>query len=435
MDDPSSRVREFAGDHRHVADYLTAEVLDALMADLRSFLLRTSVLGRFTASTLRRRARTHRLGVRCWPRSSARTSSSSRSTAAGDWFRYHTLFAELLQLELEALDPRSASGAPPPRERLVPRARAVRRGHRARRRAGARLRVRRPSAAEDHPSMLQRTGSPRRCCAGCARSRGASCCDLPDPDAGAAVAVGLDGRPDAERHRFVALAERKAASIRPVLAVLRRRCGDDARVLDRRRRRRGGRRTAGDGRREPRRAPRSTLPAMAGLAYALSHGGRAGAARASRQKRAIRHPRGRAAAASGFVEALAVPGLVEADEGHADVAETRAREALEFGCAAGDRRERSAASPGSASRARLPWRGAARGRSLRAERGRARGAARREPTEENVHGGRSSCWRTSASAAAGCRRRERISRRRRARSRRSPTWAPCPRSPGASRLR
>lgn len=49
VDDPHAAVREFGGDHRFVADYLTHEVIDALDDDVRMFLLRASVLGRFTA--------------------------------------------------------------------------------------------------------------------------------------------------------------------------------------------------------------------------------------------------------------------------------------------------------------------------------------------------------------------------------------------------
>ena len=42
-------VREFAGDDRHVVDYLSAEVLSGQPAEVRAFLLRTSLLDRFCA--------------------------------------------------------------------------------------------------------------------------------------------------------------------------------------------------------------------------------------------------------------------------------------------------------------------------------------------------------------------------------------------------
>ena len=48
LEDPDQGVRSFVGSTRHVADYLTDEVLTALAPQTRDFLLRTSVLGRFT---------------------------------------------------------------------------------------------------------------------------------------------------------------------------------------------------------------------------------------------------------------------------------------------------------------------------------------------------------------------------------------------------
>ena len=106
-DDPSSRVRDFAGHQRHVADYLGSEVLDALDADVRSFLMRTAVLGRFTAE----------LSDEVLGRSDSASMLSALEHSnfflvpldgRGDWFRYHMLFSERLLLELEATDPGAA---------------------------------------------------------------------------------------------------------------------------------------------------------------------------------------------------------------------------------------------------------------------------------------------------------------------------------------
>ena len=47
--DLARAVREFGGDQRFVADYLCSEVIGSLDADIRPFVLRVSVLGRFTA--------------------------------------------------------------------------------------------------------------------------------------------------------------------------------------------------------------------------------------------------------------------------------------------------------------------------------------------------------------------------------------------------
>lgn len=49
-EDRDAFLHRFAGDDRHVLDYLTAEVLATLPADVQSFLLRTSVLERLEAS-------------------------------------------------------------------------------------------------------------------------------------------------------------------------------------------------------------------------------------------------------------------------------------------------------------------------------------------------------------------------------------------------
>ena len=49
VEDHDRAVLEFGGGHRHVAEYLSHEVLASLDADHRSFLLRAAVLGSFTA--------------------------------------------------------------------------------------------------------------------------------------------------------------------------------------------------------------------------------------------------------------------------------------------------------------------------------------------------------------------------------------------------
>ena len=102
--DPSSLIDAFAGDDRHVVDYLSGEVLARLPADLRSFLLRTSILTRL-----------------CGPLCDAVTETDGSDRVLDElersnlllvpldrkrqWYRYHQLFAELLRHELQQTEP------------------------------------------------------------------------------------------------------------------------------------------------------------------------------------------------------------------------------------------------------------------------------------------------------------------------------------------
>jgi LuxR family transcriptional regulator, maltose regulon positive regulatory protein len=97
--DPEQGVRTFVGAARHVADYLTDEVLAALAPQTRDFLLRTSVLERFTPELCD--------AVLGREDSAAMLAELARSNmflvaldAREEWYRYHRLFGELLQLEL-----------------------------------------------------------------------------------------------------------------------------------------------------------------------------------------------------------------------------------------------------------------------------------------------------------------------------------------------
>jgi len=99
LDDPDEGVRAFAGSARHVADYLTDEVLTALAPQTKDFLLCTSVLGRFTPELCD--------AVLGREDSAAVLAELARSNmflvaldARAEWYRYHHLFGELLQLEL-----------------------------------------------------------------------------------------------------------------------------------------------------------------------------------------------------------------------------------------------------------------------------------------------------------------------------------------------
>lgn len=102
--DAPAFIRTFAGDNRHIVDYLMAEVLDGQPPELRSFLLRTSVLGRLSgplcdavlqtsgsASVLEQIERENLFVV---PMDMSR-----------HWYRYHQLFGELLRTELRRSEP------------------------------------------------------------------------------------------------------------------------------------------------------------------------------------------------------------------------------------------------------------------------------------------------------------------------------------------
>jgi LuxR family maltose regulon positive regulatory protein len=107
--DASAFIKTFAGDNRHIVDYLMAEVLDRQPPQLLHFLLRTSVLGRLS-------------GALC--DAILETSGSASVLAKIDhenlflvpldtsrrWYRYHHLFGELLRAELHRAEPDLVAG-------------------------------------------------------------------------------------------------------------------------------------------------------------------------------------------------------------------------------------------------------------------------------------------------------------------------------------
>ncbi|HYK30654.1 MAG TPA: LuxR C-terminal-related transcriptional regulator [Streptosporangiaceae bacterium] len=103
-DDLDRQVHAFAGDNRQIVDYLVAEVLDAQPAHIRGFLTRTAVLDRMCAGLCD--AVTGEGG-------SQRTLEElERSNlfivpldASRSWYRYHSLFADMLRRELERSEP------------------------------------------------------------------------------------------------------------------------------------------------------------------------------------------------------------------------------------------------------------------------------------------------------------------------------------------
>ncbi len=103
---PSAFIRQFTGDNRFIVDLLADEVLSRQPAEVREFLLRTGILGRF-----------------CAPLCDAVTGSGNAAQIieilerenlfivplddTRQWFRYHHLFAQVLRSELARTEPHS----------------------------------------------------------------------------------------------------------------------------------------------------------------------------------------------------------------------------------------------------------------------------------------------------------------------------------------
>jgi LuxR family maltose regulon positive regulatory protein len=107
--DRSARVRRFGASHRFVLDYVVEEVLAGLPAETQAFLLRTSVLERLCgalcdaltggADGQRRLEELERLNLLTVPLDDERR-----------WYRYHSLFAEVLRARLAVERPAEVPG-------------------------------------------------------------------------------------------------------------------------------------------------------------------------------------------------------------------------------------------------------------------------------------------------------------------------------------
>jgi LuxR family transcriptional regulator, maltose regulon positive regulatory protein len=102
--DPKRFAAEFSGTERTVADYLLAEVLDRQNEPVRRLLLRTSVLGRVNGE-LADLLTGDEGGERVLQDLEQAGAFVVAVDAARSWFRYHHLFADLLQLELRRTAP------------------------------------------------------------------------------------------------------------------------------------------------------------------------------------------------------------------------------------------------------------------------------------------------------------------------------------------
>jgi LuxR family transcriptional regulator, maltose regulon positive regulatory protein len=101
---PGAFVRQFSGDNRFITDFLAEEVLSGESAEVRQFLARTSILSRFNASL-------------CDAVLGSATATEIIDTLDRDnlfivpldeirqWFRYHSLFAQMLRGYLTRTEP------------------------------------------------------------------------------------------------------------------------------------------------------------------------------------------------------------------------------------------------------------------------------------------------------------------------------------------
>jgi ATP/maltotriose-dependent transcriptional regulator MalT len=102
--DPSAFIRAFAGDDRQIVDYLLAEVLDGLPAEIRAFLLRTSVLDRLSGPLCDAVAGGQ--GAQRLLEEMERCNLFLvRLDTRRRWYRYHHLFGDLLRHELDRAEP------------------------------------------------------------------------------------------------------------------------------------------------------------------------------------------------------------------------------------------------------------------------------------------------------------------------------------------
>jgi LuxR family transcriptional regulator, maltose regulon positive regulatory protein len=97
-------IGSFTGDDRHLADYLLSEVLEEQPAEIRRFLVRTSILRRLCGplcDALTEDGRSNELLAEIERSNLFVIPLDTRR----EWYRYHQLFGRLLQLELERSEP------------------------------------------------------------------------------------------------------------------------------------------------------------------------------------------------------------------------------------------------------------------------------------------------------------------------------------------
>ena len=101
---PGDFIRQFSGDNRFVADFLVEEVLGRQPAEIRQFLTRTAILGRFCAPLCDAVAGTGNAAaiIDILERENLFVVSLDETR---HWFRYHKLFAQVLRSSLARIEP------------------------------------------------------------------------------------------------------------------------------------------------------------------------------------------------------------------------------------------------------------------------------------------------------------------------------------------
>src|SRR6201982_2898542 len=107
--DPERFAAEFSGSERTVAEYLLAEVMERQSEPVRRLLLRTSVLERANGE-LADLLTGDSGGERILQQLEQAGAFVAAMDARRSWFRYHRLFADLLQLELRGSSPEELPG-------------------------------------------------------------------------------------------------------------------------------------------------------------------------------------------------------------------------------------------------------------------------------------------------------------------------------------
>jgi LuxR family maltose regulon positive regulatory protein len=107
--DPGRLAAEFSGTERTVAEYLLAEVLDRQNEPVRRLLLRTSILERVNGE-LAGLLTGDSGGERILQDLEAANAFVVALDPGRSWFRYHHLFADLLQLQLRRTEPDQVAG-------------------------------------------------------------------------------------------------------------------------------------------------------------------------------------------------------------------------------------------------------------------------------------------------------------------------------------